>query len=98
MMQLLEQEFGIKLPVRTVGKHFKRWGFTPQKPIKKAYEQCPEAVQAWLDEHYPAMAAQAKAEGRDIQQGDETVADQYRRPGSTLCATGPNVRYLWAGW
>ena len=33
----------------TVGKYLARWGFTPQKPIKKAYEQRPEAVKAWLD-------------------------------------------------
>jgi hypothetical protein len=26
------------------------WGFTPQKPIKKAYEQRPEAVRQWLDQ------------------------------------------------
>lgn len=53
--QLIEQQHGIKLQVRTVGKYLKRWGFTPQKPIKKAYERRPEAVQAWLDEHYPAI-------------------------------------------
>ena len=33
---------------RSVGKYLKRWGFTPQKPIKRAYEQNPGAVQAWL--------------------------------------------------
>jgi transposase len=66
VMQLIEQEFGIALPVRTVGKYLKRWGFTPQKPIKKAYEQRPEAVKAWLDEHYPAIADRAKAEGGEI--------------------------------
>lgn len=73
VMQLIEQECWIKLGVRTVGKYLKRWGFTPQKPIKKAYEQRPEAVRAWLDEHYPAIAAQAKAEGGEIHWGDETV-------------------------
>ena len=46
VMQWIEQEYGLKLPVRTVGKYLKRWGFTPQKPIKKAYEQRPEAVKA----------------------------------------------------
>lgn len=70
---LIEQEYGIKLPVRTVGKYLARWGFTPQKPIKKAYEQRPEAVQTWLDEHYPAIEAQAKAEGGEIHWGDETA-------------------------
>jgi transposase len=47
--QLIEQEFGIKLQVRSVGKYLARWGFTPQKPIKRAYEQSPEAVKAWLE-------------------------------------------------
>ena len=51
----------------------KRWGFTPQKPIKKAYEQRPEAVQAWLDEQYPQIETRAKAEGAEIHWGDETA-------------------------
>lgn len=44
VMQLVERECGIKLSVRGVGNYLKRWGFTPQKPIKKAYEQRPKAV------------------------------------------------------
>jgi transposase len=39
--QLIEQEYGIKLHIRSVGKYLARWGFTPQKPIKRAYEQNP---------------------------------------------------------
>ena len=46
--QLIEQEFGIKLQVRSIGKYLTRWGFTAQKPIKRAYEQSPAAVQGWL--------------------------------------------------
>ena len=41
---MIERECGITLPVRSVG-NLARWGFTPQKPIKRAYEQRPEAVQ-----------------------------------------------------
>jgi transposase len=73
VMVLIEQQHGIALPVRTVGKYLTRWGFTPQKPIKKAYEQRPEAVQAWLDEQYPAIEAQARAQGAEIHWGDETA-------------------------
>ena len=73
VMQLIEQECGLKLGVRTVGKYLARWGFTPQKPIKRAYEQRPEAVKAWLDEHYPAIEAKAKTEGGEIHWGDETA-------------------------
>lgn len=73
VMQLIERECGLKLSVRGVGNYLSRWGFTPQKPIKKAYEQRPEAVQAWLDEQYPAIESRAKAEGAEIHWGDETA-------------------------
>jgi transposase len=73
VMLLIQQELGLQLQVRTVGKYLKRWGFTPQKPIKKAYEQCPEAVQVWLKDTYPSIAAKAKAEGGEIHWGDETA-------------------------
>lgn len=71
--ELIRREYGVEFGVRTVGKLLQRWGFTPQKPIKKAYEQRPEAVQQWLDEHYPAIEAQAKTEGGEIHWGDETA-------------------------
>ena len=72
-MQLIKRKYGIKLSVRGVGNYLSRWGFTPQKPIKKAYEQRPEAVQAWLNEQYPAIEKRAKAEGGEIHWGDKTA-------------------------
>ncbi len=51
--ELIEQRFGVKLQVRTMGLYLARWGFTPQKPMRKAYEQSPAAVRKWLDEDYP---------------------------------------------
>lgn len=72
VLALVKQEFGVELPVRTMGEYLRRWGFTPQKPIVRAYEQRPEAVRKWLDEEYPAIEAQAKAEGGEIHWGDET--------------------------
>lgn len=73
VMQLVERECGINLSVRGIGNYLKRWGFTPQKPIKKAYEQRPEAVKDWLDNEYPAIEQRAKAEGAEIHWGDETA-------------------------
>jgi transposase len=70
--QLIQDRCGVKLAVRTVGNYLARWGFTPQKPIKKAYEQRPEAVRQWLDDEYPVIAERAKAEGAEIHWGDET--------------------------
>lgn len=71
--QLIEQECGIKLQVRSIGKYLTRWGFTPQKPIKRAYEQSPAAVQAWLEGEYPGIEQRARAEGAEIHWGDETA-------------------------
>jgi len=69
---LIEQEYGLRLPVRTVGEYLRRWGYTPQKPIKRAYEQNPVQVKKWLEEEYPEIARRAKAEGAEIHWGDET--------------------------
>ena len=35
VMQLIEREHGIKLSVRGVGNYLTRWGFTPQRPVKR---------------------------------------------------------------
>jgi transposase len=71
--QLIERECGVKLSVRAVGNYLARWGFTPQKPIKRAYEQRPEAVQQWLHDTYPSIEQRAKAERGEIHWGDETA-------------------------
>jgi len=70
--ELIRDRFGIELPVRTMGLYLKRWGYTPHKPMRKAYEQSPAAVKKWLDEQYPVIAACAKVEGAEIHWGDET--------------------------
>ena len=72
VVRLIYERLDIRLPVRTAGLYLKRWGFTPQKPMKKAYEQSPAAVKKWLEQEYPVIAANAKAEGAEIHWGDET--------------------------
>lgn len=70
--QLIAQETGIEMPIRTVGEYLKRWGFTPQKPLKFAYERKPENVKKWLEEDYPLIQERAKQEKAEIYWGDET--------------------------
>ena len=70
--ELIKDQLGMDLPIRTVGHYLKRWGMTPQKPVKQAYEQQPARVQQWLDEEYPEIQEQAKAEKAEIYWGDET--------------------------
>jgi transposase len=72
VQQLIKQLWLINMPIRTVGEYLKRWGFTPQKPLRKAYKQNPKAVKAWLNEEYPGIAQRAKKEEAVIHWGDET--------------------------
>jgi transposase len=68
---LIGQRFGIRLSVWTVGRYLARWGFTPQKPVRRAFEQDPQAVRRWLEEEYPEIRKQAKGEKAEICWGDE---------------------------
>ena len=61
--ELIRQRCGVALAVRTMGTYLARWGFTAQKPLRRAYEQDPAAVRRWLRRDYPAIVAQAKAAG-----------------------------------
>ena len=72
VQRLIEIEFQIKMPIRTVGEYLKRWNFTPQKPIKRAYERNEKNVQKWLKEDFPEIKKQAALEGAEIHWGDET--------------------------
>ena len=72
VQQLIKRIYSIDMPIRTVGEYLNRWGFTPQKPLRRAYEQNPRAVQKWLEEEYPQISKRAKKEGAEIHWGDET--------------------------
>ena len=72
IQQLIKRLFSIDMPIRTVGEYLKRWGYTPQKPLRRAYEQNPKVVQKWLEEEYPAIEQRAKKEKAEIHWGDET--------------------------
>jgi transposase len=69
--QLLQGQFGLEVSVWTVGRYLKAWGLTPQKPLRRAYEQDPAAVERWLKTDYPAIAGRAKVEKALIHWGDE---------------------------
>jgi transposase len=67
---LIEKRFEIKLSIWTVGRYLARWGFTPQKPLRRAYEQKPEQVKHWHKIEYPKISDQAKLEKAEIYWGD----------------------------
>ena len=71
VVELIKTHTRRKVSVWTAGRYLKDWGFTPQKPVRRAYERDPVAVQAWLDKEYPAIRRRAKAQNALILWGDE---------------------------
>jgi transposase len=69
---LIADKIGLVMPIRTVGEYLKRWGFTPQRPVRRAYERCDASVRRWLDVEYPSIVEKARQEGAEIHWGDET--------------------------
>jgi transposase len=69
--QLIEREYGLKMSISSVSRLLKKWGFTPQKPIRRAIERNPEAIKKWMREEYPAIHALSKEQKAQIFWGDE---------------------------
>jgi transposase len=71
--KLILQKFDIDMPIRSVGNYLGRWNFTPQKPVKYAWERDPWKVKEWLETAYPAIKKRAKRQKAEIFWGDETT-------------------------
>ena len=70
--QLIADRFGIELSLASVGKLLAELGLTPQKPLMRAYQRDPEAIEAWKQTIYPRLAARAKREGAEVYFWDES--------------------------
>ena len=91
---LIEQRCAVRLAVRTMGTYLARWEFTPQKPLRRAYEQQPDAVRHWLKKDYPAIEAKARRQKGTIFWGDESGlrSDDVRGRGYAPRGQTPVVR------
>jgi len=88
VQQLIAERCDIHVSVWTVGRYLKKWNFTPQKPMRRAYEQDPQAVTQWLEETYPRIKAQAKREKAEIHWGDEMGMRSDHQTGTTYAPKG----------
>jgi hypothetical protein len=68
---LLAVRFGRQVSICTAARYLKRWGLTPQKPLRRAYAQAPKAVKQWLAHTYPLIRHRDIREGGEIHWGDE---------------------------
>jgi transposase len=56
---VIRQKYVIDMPIRTVGEYLKRWGYTPQRPVRYAYERDGEEVRIWLENTCPEIKKRA---------------------------------------
>lgn len=103
VQQLILNRYGIALSRWQVGRYLKSWGYTPQKPIRKAFEHnrgdcgaidegygrvAPQQVKEWLEKEYPAIKKRAAKENAVIYFGDETGMRSDHQAGRSYAPAG----------
>ena len=88
VQQLILERYGIELSRWQVGRYLKSWGYTPQKPITKAFEQNPKRVKEWLDKEYPAIKKRAAKENAVIYFEDEVGMRSDHQAGKSYAPKG----------
>lgn len=86
--ELIAQRFKVELSKASVCRLLGQLGLSPQRPVWRAYQQQPEAVQKWLDEEYPEIRLMAKREKAQIFFGDEAGVRSDHHAGTTWAPRG----------
>ena len=96
----LRSSFGVELSLSSVGRLLRRWGLTPQKPARRAYQRDAVACGRWMEEGYPGIRAQAKREKARVMWGDECgfrsdhqAGTSYGRKGQTPVIPSSGARF-----
>src|ERR1700726_3064626 len=85
---LIARKFGITLRLTAVGELLAKLNLTPQKPLQRAYQRDPEAIERWRRETYPAIAPQAKVKWGEVFFPGESGFRADAVHGRTWCAKG----------
>ena len=88
IQELIRQKYDIRLSKSSVCRLLNQLGLTPQRPVWRAYQQCPENVQRWLNEEYPQIRDLAKKENAIIFFGDEAGVRSDHHAGTTWAPKG----------
>jgi len=90
----LYRKFGIRLSKPTMCRVLHKLGLTPQKPLHRAAQQNPKAVEHWVKEEYPSIQKEARKVGATIFFGDEAGVSSDYHSGTTWAEKGktPIVR------
>lgn len=72
----------------TVNRLLHQLGLSAQRPLWRAYQQNPEAVEHWLKVEYPRIKRAAAKQGAEIFFGDEAGVRSDHHAGTTWAAKG----------
>jgi transposase len=86
--ELIRREFAVKLSEVSVGRLMRRLGFSPQRPLYRAWQQDPKLVDEWRTQEYPKIVARAKREKALIFFADESGIRSDYHAGTTWAAVG----------
>jgi len=86
--QLVRERFKISLGVTAVGRLLAELEITPQKPLRRAYERDPVAIERWKAEEYPQLKKRAHKAGADIFFLDEAGVRSDQVLGKTWAPKG----------
>jgi transposase len=91
---VVAREFGVRLHRTTIGRILHKLGFSPQRPLRRAFQQDPEAVRRWKTQIFPKIRAQARKTGATIYFADEAGVRSDYHSGTTWAPRGktPIVR------
>ena len=86
--ELIRDEFRVKLSDVSVGRLLRKMGLSPQRPLRRAYQQDPARIQEWKETAYPEIQKEAKKVGADIYFGDESAIRSDHHSGTTWAPVG----------
>jgi transposase len=86
--EVIRREFGVRLSVVSAGRLLRKLGLSPQRPLHRACQQNPEAVERWKREEYPAIRAAAEEQGAVVYFADEAGIRSDYHAGTTWSPVG----------
>lgn len=86
--ELIKRELNTSMSIAAVHRVMRMLGFTPQKPLYRAFQQDAVLVQKWQTEDFPAIRAEAKAAGATIFFADEAGMRSDYHTGTTWAQQG----------
>lgn len=86
--ELINREFSVRLSDVSVGRLLHKLGLSPQRPVRRAYQQNQVLVVDWMAKDFPAIKKLAKQVGADIYFGDEASVRSDYHSGTTWAPKG----------